>query len=168
MTREQISEIAATVIETPIGKLRVEASPRGLRRIVFDGGAPRAAKAAPAAQEHLARAVKQLREYFDGRRDRFDLKLELEGTAHQQRVWRALLGIPYGQTLTYGELAGRLGSPRGARAVGRACATNPVPVVVPCHRVLGGNGALHGFGGGLWRKRTLLELESNAAGFQLR
>lgn len=155
------SEVAATILETPIGELRVEATPRGLHRIEFDGGRTGQVKstANPAAQSQLDRAVKQLREYFAGKRDEFELELDMAGSPHQLRVWKALLGIPYGRTLTYGQVAKKLGKPSAARAVGRACATNPVPVVVPCHRVVGGDGALHGFGGGLWRKKALLELE---------
>ena len=153
-----MNELAITTMDTPIGPLRVEASPAGLRRVVFGGkGAARTTSAG--AQKHLDEALRQLRQYFAGKRDTFDLPLDLEGTEHQKRVWRVLLGIPFGRTLTYGEVAKRLGIPRSARAVGRACATNPVPVVVPCHRVLGGDGKLHGFGGGLWRKRALLEHE---------
>ena len=167
--------VAAT-LTTPLGALRVVASPRGLRRIDFRArqtGRDLSARArrgrtylvqpsAPAArraQVHLEAAVRQLREYFDGRRKTFDVPLDLEGTAHQQRVWNALLDIPFGRTISYGDLAKRLGSPRAARAVGRACSTNPVPVVVPCHRVVGGDGGLHGYDGGLWRKRILLDLE---------
>jgi len=162
-------ETASTTLVTPLGTLALAASPRGLRRIDFL--APRQGRrgqrnpALPSspltreARQHLARAVGQLREYFAGRRTAFDLPLDLEGTAHQRRVWRALLGIPFGRTLSYGALARRLGSPRAARAVGRACSTNPVPVVVPCHRVVAGNGALQGYEGGVWRKRALLELE---------
>ena len=153
-----MNELAITTMDTPIGPLRVEASPAGLRRVVFGGkGAARTTSAG--AQKHLDEALRQLRQYFAGKRDTFDLPLDLEGTEHQKRVWRVLLGIPFGRTLTHGEVAKRLGIPRSARAVGRACATNPVPVVVPCHRVLGGDGKLHGFGGGLWRKRALLEHE---------
>jgi methylated-DNA-[protein]-cysteine S-methyltransferase len=155
------NHMASIILETPIGPLGIEATPKGVHRIDFDpNGARKASPSAhPAAQKHLDRAVRQLREYFAGERDRFDLTLDMEGTAHQQRVWKALLEIPFGGTLTYGQVAARLGKPNSARAVGRACATNPVPVVVPCHRVLGGDGALHGFGGGLWRKKALLALE---------
>jgi len=152
---------ASIILETPIGSLGIEATARGVHRIDFDPNGTMKANLCPdpAAQKHLDRAVRQLREYFAGKRDRFDLTLDMEGTAHQQRVWKALLEIPFGGTLTYGQVAARLGKPNAARAVGRACATNPVPVVVPCHRVMGGDGALHGFGGGLWRKKALLELE---------
>ena len=151
---------ACAILETPLGRLRVEASSRGLCKIYLgaQGGAP-SKGGSREAQQHLQNGLRQLREYFAGKRNEFDVPLDLEGTRHQQRVWRALLGIPFGRTLTYGQVAHQLGIPRSARAVGRACATNPVPVVVPCHRVLGGDGALHGFGGGLWRKRALLEHE---------
>jgi methylated-DNA-[protein]-cysteine S-methyltransferase len=111
------------------------------------------------ARTHIATAIRQLRQYFAGRRKDFDLPLDLHGTPNQQLVWQALLEIPYGKTLSYGQLAGRIGSPRAARAVGTACGRNPVPVIVPCHRVIGSTGGLHGYGGGLWRKRLLLELE---------
>jgi methylated-DNA-[protein]-cysteine S-methyltransferase len=156
-------ENASMILKTPIGRLHVEASPRGLCRLVFaEGGARRESRGTPAARQQLARAVRQLREYFRGQRTRFELPLDLTGTPHQQRVWRGLLGVPFGRTLSYGEMAARLGTPGGARAVGRACATNPVSIVVPCHRIVGGDGRLHGYGGGLWRKQRLLELEGAA------
>lgn len=170
MNQPATQAIISTTLATPIGKLFVAASPRGLRRIEFpgrrNGAAARGAKAATPdsreARRHLAGALRQLREYFAGRRNSFSVPLDMEGTEYQQRVWRALLRVPFGRTLSYGELAARLGGRGGARAVGRACATNPVPVIVPCHRVLGSDGMLHGFGGGLWRKQRLLELEGAA------
>lgn len=102
----------------------------------------------------------QLDEYFAATRATFDLALAPEGTAFQQRVWAALLGIPYGRTTTYGALAAQLGSPSASRAVGLANGRNPISVIVPCHRVIGADGSLTGYGGGLERKRALLELES--------
>lgn len=101
----------------------------------------------------------QLEEYFAGRRRVFELELAPEGSAMQQEVWRALLEIPAGETRSYGQLAEQLGRPGGARAVGRANATNPIPIVVPCHRVIGSDGRLTGFGGGLPNKKKLLRLE---------
>ncbi len=164
MSEHEEKTIAAARVKTPIGTLGVAATPRGLCRVEFDGRRIRPARGAAEARAHLAAAVKQLQEYFSGRRKIFDVPLDLEGTAHQLRVWRALCAIPYGETLTYGELARRIGLPlAAARAAGRACATNPAPVVVPCHRVIGGDGKLHGFGGGLWRKEALLELEGSGA-----
>jgi methylated-DNA-[protein]-cysteine S-methyltransferase len=106
-------------------------------------------------------AVAQIEEYFDGRRTEFDVKLDLRGTDFQKRVWEALRRIPYGQTRTYGELARELGLENGARAVGGACAANPAPVVVPCHRVVAGGGDLGGYSGGLERKKQLLSLEQS-------
>ena len=166
-------ETAAAVLSTPIGNLLLTASPRGLRRIEFPGEGPDSGAAPPEmdapgpagreAGRHLDQALRELKEYFSGRRTRFRVPLDLEGTPHQIRVWEALREIPFGKTLTYGGLARRLGSAGAARAVGRGCATNPVPVVVPCHRVVAGTGGLQGFGGGLWRKKALLEMERGQA-----
>jgi methylated-DNA-[protein]-cysteine S-methyltransferase len=103
--------------------------------------------------------ARQLAEYFSGERQRFDLSVAPEGTAFQLRVWRALVDIPYGRTVGYGELARKLDRPEASRAVGRANAANPIPVILPCHRVVGADGSLTGYGGGLDRKRFLLRLE---------
>jgi methylated-DNA-[protein]-cysteine S-methyltransferase len=105
---------------------------------------------------------RQLRAYFDGALTRFDLPLHFVGTPFQQRVWRALQDIPHGTTITYGQLADRIGSPAASRAVGLANGRNPVGIVVPCHRVVGSNGSLTGYGGGLERKRHLLDFERGA------
>jgi methylated-DNA-[protein]-cysteine S-methyltransferase len=130
----------------------------------------RAGRTAPAvpsgwrpASEPFGDARTQLAEYFAGRRRRFELPLAMDGTPFQRRVWQALREIPYGRTTTYGELARRIGrSPSASRAVGTANGRNPIAVVVPCHRVVGADGSLTGFGGGLERKRLLLELEAAA------
>jgi len=158
---------ATTTMPTPIGPLRLTATPRGLARVEFLARSTdrRGTRGTAQARAHLGRAVRQLREYFAGRRKAFNLALDLQGDAHQLRVWQELLAIPFGQTASYGQVAKRVGSPLGARAVGRACATNPLPVVVPCHRVVGSDGSLHGFGGGLWRKRALLEHEGHGLPF---
>jgi methylated-DNA-[protein]-cysteine S-methyltransferase len=103
---------------------------------------------------------RQLAEYFAGERTRFDVEMHLDGTAFQRTVWHALTEIPYGETISYGELAHRIGRPDRARAVGAANGQNPIAVIVPCHRVIGANGKLVGYGGGLDNKRRLLELES--------
>jgi methylated-DNA-[protein]-cysteine S-methyltransferase len=102
----------------------------------------------------------QLEEYFAGTRDSFDVKMHMDGTAFQRTVWHELTQIPYGETISYGELARRIGRPDRARAVGTANGQNPIAVIVPCHRVIGANGKLVGYGGGLDNKRRLLELES--------
>jgi methylated-DNA-[protein]-cysteine S-methyltransferase len=107
-------------------------------------------------------AVDQLDAYFAGELTDFDLKLDLRGTEFQQRVWKALLTIPYGETRSYGEIAEQIGAPGAARAVGLANGRNPIAIVVPCHRVIGSGGSLTGYGGGLERKQTLLELEKRA------
>jgi methylated-DNA-[protein]-cysteine S-methyltransferase len=107
-------------------------------------------------------AVEQLREYFAGERTSFDLELAPVGTEFQRRVWKALEEIPYGETRSYGELAAAVGSPGAARAVGLANGRNPIGIIVPCHRVIGANGSLTGYGGGLERKHVLLELERSA------
>ncbi len=109
----------------------------------------------------------QLDEYFAGRRTTFDLQLAPSGTPFQRRVWDALREIPYGRTATYGEIARRIGSPTSSRAVGMANGRNPISVIVPCHRVIGANGQLVGYGGGLDRKRALLELEATLLATQV-
>jgi len=108
-------------------------------------------------------AVEQLVAYFAGELTDFDIELELRGTEFQRRVWKALLTIPYGETRSYGEIAGQIGAPGSARAVGLANGHNPIAIVVPCHRVIGANGSLTGYGGGLDRKRALLGLEKRRA-----
>ena len=106
-------------------------------------------------------AVEQLEAYFAGNLTEFDLHLKLVGTAFQRRVWEALLTIPYGQTRSYGEIARQIGSPDAFRAVGLANGHNPIGIIVPCHRVIGSNGSLTGYGGGIDRKKALLELEKS-------
>ena len=112
-------------------------------------------------------AVEQLDAYFAGKLTEFDIPFDLRGTEFQQRVWKALLTIPYGETGSYGEIAEQIGAPGSARAVGLANGHNPIAIVVPCHRVIGANGNLTGYGGGLDRKRTLLELEKRRASANL-
>ena len=104
--------------------------------------------------------IKQLDEYFDGKRQDFDLPLRPAGTAFQRQVWQALQQVPYGETWSYGELAKHIGKPNAYRAVGAANGFNPIPVIIPCHRIIGSNGKLTGFGGGLEAKAFLLNLES--------
>ena len=112
-------------------------------------------------------AVEQLNAYFAGELTDFDIELDLRGTEFQQRVWKALLTIPYGETRSYGEIAAQVGAPGSARAVGLANGHNPIAIVVPCHRVIGASGSLTGYGGGLDRKRKLLELEKKRASANL-
>jgi methylated-DNA-[protein]-cysteine S-methyltransferase len=127
--------------------------------VLFPGEAPPAG-AVGGAHQLLASAARQLQEYFAGERRTFELPLDPVGTPFQRRCWLALSSIPYGTTISYGEQARRLGHPRAARAVGAANARNPIPIVLPCHRVVGANGASTGYGGGLDAKRLLLEHEA--------
>jgi methylated-DNA-[protein]-cysteine S-methyltransferase len=159
-------------IETAVGPLRVGVDDQGrLRRATFlsgdHGRDPRRDWADAVRNGKAAAAAAQLRQYFAGERRSFDLPLALEGSEFQQKVWRALLEVPYGQTASYGEIARRIGMPGRARAVGRANGSNPIPVVVPCHRIIGSDGTLTGYGGGLHIKRYLLELESAAGSLPL-
>jgi methylated-DNA-[protein]-cysteine S-methyltransferase len=144
------------VVDSPIGPLGLIASEAGLRAVLFDGRKIRTEGRSPV----LAQAVRQLEAYFQGELLTFDLPLELSGTDFQRRCWLALGSIPYGQTVSYGEQARRLGlGSDAARAVGAANGRNPLPIVLPCHRVIGTDGSLTGFGGGLHVKRFLLEHE---------
>jgi methylated-DNA-[protein]-cysteine S-methyltransferase len=150
------------VYESPIGPLTVVGGPAGLRGLFFPGRA-RNLRESDHRPEQLKEAVEQLEEYFAGERQGFELKLDIHGTVFQRSVWRQLLEIPYGTTTSYGEVARRIGRPGEAREVGWAVGRTPVPIIVPCHRVVGADGALTGYGGGLPRKRVLLDLESRAA-----
>jgi len=153
-----MSELERTLYRSPIGALEIAVSAAGLAQINFLDDAP--PKGAPEPTDPvLLAAVKQLDEYFDNRRTVFDLPLDLAGTPFQQSVWRAVLAIPFGETISYLDLALRLGDRRALRAVGAANGKNPVPIVVPCHRVIGADGDLTGYGGGLWRKEWLLAHE---------
>jgi methylated-DNA-[protein]-cysteine S-methyltransferase len=150
-------------LDTPIGPLLIAGDAESISTIRF----PKKGKAQrpePSWIESrtgpVSEAARQLQEYFAGRRTEFDLPLAPEGTAFQRSVWRRLQEIPYGATISYGELAKRIGNPKASRAVGAANGCNPIPIVIPCHRVIGANGTLTGFGGGLPIKEALLNLES--------
>ena len=147
---------ATAIVESPIGPLGLVASQTALHAVSFHGERMQPAGRSPVLDE----AARQLDAYFAGDLVAFDLPLELHGTGFQQQCWRALASIPYGQTVSYGEQARRLGlGPDAARAVGAANGRNPLPIVLPCHRVIGADGSLTGFGGGLPTKRFLLEHE---------
>ena len=154
--------VVQTLFDSPVGVLRLAADASGLRLIEFPD--PRHPVTAGDDWEEgdnavLASTRAQLGEYFAGRRRTFDLPLAPDGTAFQCSVWMALRAIPYGATISYRALAERIGRPSAMRAVGAANGRNPLPIVVPCHRVIGADGSLTGFGGGLPTKRFLLELE---------
>jgi methylated-DNA-[protein]-cysteine S-methyltransferase len=157
---------AQTTLATPLGKLLLVRTERGLAGAWFEGQ-----KHHPAAltavrrpdDELLRRAATQLLDYFAGERDGFDLPLDLLGTAFQRAVWQQLLAIPAAGTTSYGAIAKALGSPAAVRAVGGAVGRNPVSVIVPCHRVVGTDGSMTGYAGGVDRKRALLALERATA-----
>jgi methylated-DNA-[protein]-cysteine S-methyltransferase len=147
--------------ESPIGKLLLVASERGLHEICFEGQSTRAVLGTQSRDDQavLREVIRQLHAYFAGELETFDLELAPEGTPFQQKVWSELLKIPYGETISYGELARRIGNPNASRAVGLVNGSNPIPIIIPCHRVIGSNGKLTGYGGGLPIKEKLLALE---------
>lgn len=161
--------IRYTTFTTPLGRMFVAATPRGICRLDFlipgRNFQRWFVRHFPGESLHqdargLDSTVRKIQDYFRGRRRRFDVPLELRGTAFERSVWQALRRIRWGQTTSYGQLAARLGRPRAVRAVGRAVGANPVAVIVPCHRVIGSNGRLVGYASGLTRKAKLLELEA--------
>ena len=161
------------------GQVTVVCSDKGVREVSLRPGAPPARRPSdgPAdrvsrsgngtASLHARRALAEIAEYLAGHRRQFSVPLDLEGTPFQLQVWKALLRIPYGETRSYGEIARAVGRPKAARAVGMANHSNPVAIVVPCHRVIAGDGSLGGYAGGLGLKSRLLRLESSANGFSV-
>ena len=149
-------------LDTPIGELLLAGENDALTMIGFPKGSMRRDPEADWIfnEKPLAKARRQLEEYFAGSRKNFDLPVKLNGTEFQVSVLKALQDIPYGETVSYGEIAKRIGRPKAVRAVGAANGRNPIPIVVPCHRVIGSSGDLTGFGGGLDTKAALLRLES--------
>ena len=161
------ASVVFTRIESPVGRLLLAADEEGLRVLSFlDGREDKVIDAGPAWREvapdeftMLRETVRQLRAYWSRELRDFDLPLKPQGTPFQLSVWKQLCAIPYGTTISYGELARRVGNPKGSRAVGLANGSNPIAIVIPCHRVIGSNGKLTGYGGGLPIKEKLLELE---------
>jgi methylated-DNA-[protein]-cysteine S-methyltransferase len=152
---------AYTYVESPIGSLLLAGDDQGLRLIDFQTGRPRVKpeKSWRLDERQFADVIGQLEAYFAGELRSFNLRLAPEGTPFQLGVWNTLLTIPYGETISYGELARRVGNARASRAVGAANGRNPLPIVIPCHRVIGNDGTLTGYGGGLPIKEALLALE---------
>ena len=154
---------ASKVIDSPVGRLTLVASERGLAAILWEKDNPRRVPLGELIEcdDHpvLLETERQLQEYFAGRRREFVLPLDFRGTEFQRRVWRALLTIPYGQTRSYAQIAQQIGCPAAVRAVGAANGRNPLSIIAPCHRVVGSNGKLTGFAGGLEAKARLLSLE---------
>ena len=147
------------VMKSPIGVLTVASTERGIASIQFGNRVPEEAAGNMADDSANAETMQQLSEYFEGKRMRFELPLDVQGTAFQKAVWHELLRIPYGETRSYGEIAEAIGRPGAARAVGMANHDNPVAVVIPCHRVVGKDGSLTGYAGGLDLKAQLLSIE---------
>jgi methylated-DNA-[protein]-cysteine S-methyltransferase len=141
--------------KSPIGLIKIVTDEKGISSLIFtdDKGME--------SQGMESLLVKQLDEYFTGKRKTFDFPLDLKGTDFQKKVWNELITIPFGKTITYKELSLRLGNLKAIRAVGAANGANPVSIIVPCHRVIGSDGSLTGYAGGLWRKKWLLEHESS-------
>lgn len=163
-TRTVAADRTHVTVDSPVGPLTIVAEDGTISALYMDAQrhAPGPESFGPPADpgdEPFAAAAAQLRAYFAGQLTEFDLPLSPAGTSFQHRVWDGLRAIPYGQTVSYGELARRLGSPAASRAVGLANGRNPIAIVVPCHRVIGADGSMTGYGGGLDRKRFLLALE---------
>ena len=146
------------VISTPLGPVTLGSTERGLAALRFGKSIPRGGMVDVHANQMF---IKQVEEYFQGRRSSFDFPIDLAGTPFQVAVWRELMKIPYGETRTYGDIAKSLGKPRAARAVGMANHQNPIAIVVPCHRVIGHNGSLTGYAGGIHLKQQLLSIEKH-------
>ena len=163
MGNDNVNPVYYSWFASPVGCLLLAGSSAGLRLVSFAAG-QRARSVDPEWQldnSAFIEVVDQLQSYFAGQRTNFDLPLLLEGTDFQKKVWTALQEIPYGRTISYKKLAEIVGSPKGVRAVGAANGANPIPIIIPCHRVIGHDGSLTGFGGGLPLKKQLLELESH-------
>ena len=174
--RSQDHIVMQTVeIPTPLGTMLAGATDRGICLLEFLGSARTEkqlqrlerlfqTEASPGRNPHIDALSFQLKEYFSGARKEFDLVVAAPGTPFQEAVWKELITIPYGETISYQEEAKRIGRPTAVRAVARANGANPISIVIPCHRVIGKNGKLVGYGGGLWRKERLLDLEREHAG----
>ena len=147
---------AYKIMKSPVGKLKLVASDKGLVAILWENDKPHRVRLSPASEDKnhpvLLEAERQLNGYFAGKRNPFSLKLDFQGTEFQKKVWQALLTIPFGETRSYGQIARQIGNPEAVRAVGAANGKNPISIIVPCHRVIGANGKLTGFAGGLAAK----------------
>lgn len=144
-------------LHTPIGNLEIKGSKKGLESVLFVNSKEKNSEIIPIS---LQKSVKQLKEYFEGSRTKFNLKLNIQGTDFQKKVWNNLLEIPFSKTESYQTMANRLGNPKVIRAAASANGKNPISIIIPCHRVIGKDGSLTGYGGGLHRKKWLLEHES--------
>ncbi len=150
-------------MQSPVGEIKLVAGEHGLAAVLWENDDPKRVRLGAMKEDHhhpvLLEAERQLNEYFAGKRRTFSLTLDFSGTEFQQQVWNALLTIPYGETRSYGEIAAQIGNPNAVRAVGAANGRNPISIIAPCHRVIGSDGKLTGFAGGLEAKLRLLEIE---------
>jgi methylated-DNA-[protein]-cysteine S-methyltransferase len=159
MSASSTTEKFTTYYRSPIGTIEIIGSENGVSSVLFVGRAEKRAEIPPC----LENCVSQLSEYFNGGRKKFSIRLDLQGTDFQKRIWHELLKIPFGKTVSYLDIAAIIGNRNATRAVGNANGRNPVCIIVPCHRVIGANGSLINYGGGVWRKEWLLKFESRTA-----
>lgn len=156
-------QLSYQFLDSPVGQLKLVAHETALVAVLWENENPNRVRLAALVEDlqHpiLLKTAKQLNEYFEGKRQQFDLPLDFEGTAFQQQVWQALLTIPFGETRSYKQIAEQIGNVKAVRAVGAANSKNPISIIAPCHRVVGANGKLVGFAGGLKNKEILLKIE---------
>lgn len=156
-------KLAFMYMPSPVGRLKLVATDTALVAVIWDNENPKRVRQAELVEQPnhpiLLNTQQQLNEYFQGQRQNFELPLDFEGTEFQKKVWQALLGIPFGETRSYRQIAEQVGSPKAVRAVGAANGQNPISIIAPCHRVIGSSGKLVGFAGGLDNKQILLKLE---------
>jgi len=151
------NSIEIAYYNSPLGVLKILADEKGIKGIDFVKDKVKSIQ--NSSSEIIEKCIRQLDEYFQGKRKSFELKLNPEGTEFQRKVWKELLKIPYGTTLSYGEISRRIKNPKAVRSVGQAIGRNPISIVIPCHRVIGSDGSLTGYASGLWRKEWLLKHE---------
>ena len=163
-TKEKQTTYSYKTMKSPVGVLKLVAGERGLAAILWENDDPKRVRLGPLVEDNnhpvLLKAERQLNDYFAGKLKKFSLKFDFAGTKFQKEVWQALARIPFGETRSYGEIAREIGRPKAVRAVGAANGKNPISIIVPCHRVIGSNGKLTGFAGGLKTKAFLLKTES--------
>lgn len=162
LAARKASVVYFTTFDSPVGQLLLAGDANALRSVSFESSKHSVAPAPgwKQSKSEFVEVIRQLKAYFGGKLKKFDLPLAMEGTEFQLRVWSELRAIPYGETISYAQLAQKIGNPKAVRAVGLANGSNPIPIIVPCHRVIGSDGSLTGFGGGLSTKRKLLDLEN--------
>ena len=163
-TKDKQTTYSYKTMKSSVGRLKLIASERGLAAILWENDDPKRVRLAPLVEDEnhpvLLEAERQLNDYFAGKLKKFSLRFDFAGTEFQKEVWRALAAIPFGETRSYGDIARQIGRPKAVRAVGAANGRNPISIIVPCHRVIGSNGKLTGFAGGLESKAFLLKTES--------